>query len=73
MKLPYIPITLPEKQMDSVTQFCHAWAGPVIVELDGEQVIMMPYDYYKENLCTPEESFGVEQQLRSVKDDTNPG
>lgn len=72
MKLLYIPITSPEKQMDIATQFCHAWDGPIIVEHNDKPVAMMPYDYYREKLSTPEEALEIEQQLSSCEDDTNP-
>lgn len=73
MELPNIPITLPAKQMDSVTQFCHAWDGPIIVEHDDKQVVMMPYDYYKAKFCAPEEAVEIEEQLNSCRDDINQG
>ncbi|MEG0835664.1 MAG: hypothetical protein RR063_10100 [Anaerovoracaceae bacterium] len=68
MKLPNILITLPAQQMDSVTQFCHAWDGPIIVEHDDKQVVMMPYDYYKENFCAQVDVVEIERKLHRCVD-----
>lgn len=64
MELPYVPVTSPESQMDIVADFCRAWAAPIIIEHQAQTMVMMPYAYYKEHLCTRGEAERIEQELQ---------
>lgn len=46
MELPHVPVTSPERQMDIVTDFCRAWAAPIIIEHQSKKMVMMLYAYY---------------------------
>lgn len=63
MKMPHIPITQPEKQMDAVCDFCKRWEGPITISVDEKDMVMMTYDYYLQHLCTPDERAQLEQEL----------
>lgn len=67
MELPYVPVTSPESQMDIVADFCRAWAAPIIIEHQAQRMVMMPYAYYKEHLCTRGEAEWIEQELQRHK------
>ena len=67
MELPYVPVTSPESQMDIVADFCRAWAAPIIIEHQSKKMVMMPYAYYKEHLCTRGEAERIEQELQRHK------
>ena len=56
MEIPFIPITDPIKQVDIVLDFCTAWDGPIKITYCDKSAIMMPYNYYLEQFCTPEEA-----------------
>ena len=64
MELPYVPVTSPESQMDIVADFCRAWNAPIIIEHQSEKMVMMPYAYYTEHLCTRGEAERIEQELQ---------
>lgn len=64
MELPYVPVTSPESQMDIVADFCRAWNAPIIIEYQSEKIVMMPYAYYTEHLCTRGEAERIEQELQ---------
>lgn len=64
MELPYVPVTSPESQMDIVADFCRAWAAPIIIEHQAQKMVMMPYAYYREHLCTQSEAERIEQELQ---------
>ena len=64
MELPYIPVTSPESQMDIVADFCRAWNAPIIIEHQSEKMVMMPYAYYREHLCTQDEAVLIEKELQ---------
>ena len=64
MKLPYIPVTSPESQMDIVADFCRAWNAPIIIAHQAQEMVMMPYAYYMEHLCTQDEAARVEEELQ---------
>lgn len=65
MELPYVPVTSPESQMDIVADFCRAWAAPIIIEHQSKRLVMMPYAYYTEHLCTQDEAVLIEKELQS--------
>lgn len=67
MELPYIPVTSPESQMDIVADFCRAWAAPIIIEHQAQKMVMMPYAYYMEHLCTQDEAARVEEELQRLR------
>lgn len=56
MEMPVIPLTDPEKQFEIVGDFCTAWDGPIKIICCDKPYVMMPYDYYLKNFCTPEEA-----------------
>lgn len=64
MELPYVPVTSPESQMDIVADFCRAWAAPIIIEHQAQKMVMMPYAYYRECLCTQDEVERIERELQ---------
>lgn len=64
MELPYVPVTSPESQMDIVADFCRAWAAPIIIEHQAQKMVMMPYAYYSEYLCTQDEAERIERELQ---------
>lgn len=64
MELPYIPVTSPERQMDIVADFCRAWNAPIIIAHQAQEMVMMPYAYYMEHLCTQGEAARVEEELQ---------
>lgn len=64
MELPYVPVTSPESQMDIVADFCRAWNAPIIIEHQSKKMVMMPYAYYREHLCTQDEVERVEEELQ---------
>lgn len=66
MKLPYIPVTSPESQMDIVADFCRAWNAPIIIAHQAQEMVMMPYAYYMEHLCTQDEAARVEEELQRL-------
>lgn len=67
MELPYIPVTSSENQMDIVADFCRAWAAPIIIEHQSKKMVMMPYAYYREHLCTQDEVERVEEDLQRLR------
>ena len=66
-KHPYIPLTNPEKQMDAVFDFCTAWGGPIILDYDNRKMVLMPFTYYLEHLCSPEEAAEIKKQMAEYK------
>ena len=66
-KRPYIPLTNPEKQMDAVFDFCTAWGGPIILDYDNRKMVLMPFTYYLEHLCSPEEAAEIKKQMAEYK------
>lgn len=67
MELPYIPVTSSENQMDIVADFCRAWAALIIIEHQSKKMVMMPYAYYGEHLCTQYEVERVEEDLQRLR------
>lgn len=66
-KYPYIPLTDPQKQMDAVFSFCTAWGGPIILDYDNRKMVLMPFAYYLEHLCSPEEAEEIKKQMAEYK------
>ena len=64
---PYIPLNNPEKQMDAVFDFCTAWGGPIILDYDNRKMVLMPFTYYLEHLCSPEEAEEIRKQIAEYK------
>ena len=66
-KHPHIPLTNPETQMDAVFDFCTAWGGPIILDYDNRKMVLMPFTYYLEHLCSPEEAEEIQKQIAEYK------
>lgn len=66
-KHPHIPLTNPEKQMGAVFDFCSAWGGPIILDYDNRKMVLMPFTYYLEHLCSPEEAEALRKQMAEYK------
>ena len=66
-KQPYIPLTNPEKQMEAVFHFCTAWGEPLILDYQGQKMLLMPFAYYLEHLCSPEETEEIKKQMAEYK------
>ena len=66
-KQPYIPLTNPEKQMDAVFDFCAAWGGPLILDYQGQKMVLMPFAYYLEHLSSLEEAEEIKKQMAEFK------
>ena len=49
LKHPYIPLTDPPAQLDAVFSFCTAWNGPLILDYQGQKMVLIPFDYYLEH------------------------
>ena len=47
-KHSYIPLTDPTAQMDAVFHFCTVWCEPLILDYQGQKMILMPFAYYLE-------------------------
>lgn len=63
MEIPIIPLTDPEKQFEIVGDFCTAWDGPIQLNYGERSLIMMPYDYYLDKFCTPEEASQLDAEI----------
>ena len=66
-KHPHIPLTNPEKQMDAVFDFCSAWGGPIILDYEEQKMVLIPFTYYLEHLCSPEEAEEIRKQIAEYK------
>lgn len=66
-KQPYIPLTNPEKQMDAVFDFCTAWGEPLVLDYQGQKMVLMPFTYYLEHICSPEEAAEIKKQMAEYK------
>ena len=66
-KQPYIPLTNPEKQMEAVFHFCTAWGEPLILDYQGQKMVLMPFAYYLEHLCSLEEAEEIKKQMAEFK------
>ena len=67
LKHPYIPLTDPPAQLDAVFDFCTAWNGPLILEYQGQKMVLMSFAYYLEHLCSPEEAEELQKQIAEYK------
>ena len=67
LKHPYIPLTDPPAQLDAVFSFCTAWNGPLILDYQGQKMVLIPFDYYLEHLCSPEEAAEIKKQMEEYK------
>lgn len=56
MEMPIISLTDPKKQLEIAGDFCTMWNGPIKFAYGEKPLIMMPYDFYLKNFCTPEEA-----------------
>ena len=66
-KHPYIPLNNPEKQMDAVFDFCTAWGEPLVLDYQGQKMVLMPFTYYLEHLCSPEGAQEIREQIAEYK------
>lgn len=66
-KHPHIPLTNPEKQMDAVFSFCTAWGEPLVLDYQGQKMVLMSFAYYLEHLCSPEEAEEIKKQMAEYK------
>ena len=66
-KHPYIPLTDPTAQMDAVFDFCTAWGEPLVLDYQGKKMVLMPFTYYLEHLCSPEEAEEIRKQIAEYK------
>lgn len=66
MKMPIIPLTDPEKQIEITGDFCSAWNGPIELECGEKSLVMMPYDYYLETFCTLEEAKMLDEEISAT-------
>ena len=66
-KHPYIPLTDPTAQMDAVFDFCTAWGEPLVLDYQGQKMVLMPFTYYLEHLCSPEEAEEIQKQITEYK------
>ena len=66
-KHPYIPLTDPNKQMDAVFDFCTVWGEPLILDYQGQKMVLMSLSYYLEYLCSPEEAEEIKKQMAEYK------
>ena len=66
-KHPYIPLTDPTAQMDAVFDFCTAWGEPLVLDYQGQKMVLMPFTYYLEHLCSPEEAEEIQKQMAEYK------
>ena len=66
-KHPHIPLTNPEKQMDAVFSFCTAWGEPLVLDYQGQKMVLMSFAYYLEHLCSPEEAKEIQKQMAEYK------
>ena len=66
-KHPYIPLTDPTAQMDAVFDFCTAWGEPLVLDYQGQKMVLMPFTYYLEHLCSPEEAEEIRKQIAEYK------
>ena len=55
------------QQMDAVFDFCTAWGGPIILDYDNRKMVLMPFTYYLEHLCSPEEAEEIRKQIAEYK------
>ena len=67
LKHPYIPLTDPTAQMDAVFDFCTAWGEPLVLDYQGQKMVLMPFTYYLEHLCSPEEAEEIRKQIAEYK------
>jgi len=63
MDMPIIPLTDPENQLEIATDFCTAWKGPIKLLHEGKTLVLIPYDHYLENYCTPEEAKRIDAEI----------
>ena len=67
LKHPYIPLTDPTAQMDAVFDFCTAWGGPILLDYNSQKMVLIPFAYYLEHLCSPEEAEEIQKQMAEYK------
>lgn len=63
-QFPYLPLTIPVKQLDAVLKLWTVWAGPVRMVYAGKQMMLLPMNYYLENFChTLEEVNKIQEEI----------
>ena len=53
--------------MDAFFSFCTAWGGPIILDYEEQKMLLMPFTYYLEHLCSPEEAEEIQKQMAEYK------
>lgn len=48
-QFPYLPLTIPVKQLDAVIKLWTVWGGPVRIKYAGRQMLLLPMKYYLES------------------------
>lgn len=66
LRIPYIPLTDPQTQLQTVTDFRCAWGAPVQIKIEDKETVLLPFSYYLDHFCTQEESDDLRRQVKET-------